>query len=140
MAARAAGVLDPEIVDWFASRGVGDAIDRVTTPTMFLQGTVDTLFPLDEATANYRSLRDRGVPTKLMWFCGGHGVCLTNTDDAARVRTATLEWLARYLRGDDTVDTGRPSTSWTTTARSGQATTCRHPPGISRRRRTRVST
>lgn len=106
MADAASGVIDAGTIDWFASRGVGDAIDRVETPTLFLQGTVDTLFPLDEAVANFRSLQQRGVPSRMVWFCGGHGVCLTNEDDSSRVVQATMDWLARYVQGDDSVDTG----------------------------------
>ncbi len=106
MAGAATGVIDPATVDWFASRGIGDDIDRVETPAMFLQGTVDTLFPLDEAVANFRSLQARGVPAKMLWFCGGHGLCLTNTDDSSRVLDATMDWLARYVQGDESVDTG----------------------------------
>jgi ABC-2 type transport system ATP-binding protein len=106
IAEAATGVLDPAEVDWFASRGVGDGIEHVAIPSLFIQGTVDTLFPLDEAVLNYQSLRARNVPTKLLWYCGGHGICLTNTDDAGRVRAATMAWLARYVQGDTTVDTG----------------------------------
>ena len=71
-----------------------------------MQGTVDNLFTLDEGVTNYRMLRDDGVPTSMLWFCGGHGVCLTNPGDPTRVATATMAWLDRYVKGDTTVTTG----------------------------------
>jgi ABC-2 type transport system ATP-binding protein len=61
-----------------ASRGPDYVLPQITTPTLLLQGTVDTLFPLREAVANYRALSDSNVPVKMVWFCGGHGVCLTS--------------------------------------------------------------
>lgn len=91
---------------WFDARGPGDDIDLVNVPTFLVQGTVDTLFTPDEAVTNYRSLRQRGVPVKMMWFCGGHGVCLTEPGDDARITEATLAWLARHLKQDESVDTG----------------------------------
>ncbi len=70
-----------------------------------MQGTVDNLFTLDEGIENYRILRDRNVPTAMVWFCGGHGVCLTNpgveTSD-----NAVLSWLNRYVKKDTSVKTG----------------------------------
>ena len=56
---------------------------------------------------NYRALRDNGMPLKMMWFCGGHGVCnvdrtapaARSRDSAARPR-APLAWFDRYLKGD----------------------------------------
>ncbi|HEV7524913.1 MAG TPA: alpha/beta fold hydrolase [Acidimicrobiia bacterium] len=100
-----------EIIDqadraWFASRGPGDLVNRISIPTLIIQGTVDNLFTLDEGITNYRILRDRGVPTAMLWFCGGHGVCLTNPGDPTRVGTALMAWLDRYVKRDTTVDTG----------------------------------
>ena len=81
-------------------------MDRISAPTLFVQGTVDTLFPLDEAVKNYRILRGKNVPTKMLWYCGGHGVCLTGQPDPDRVNNAVLAWLNRYVKGDQSVDTG----------------------------------
>ncbi len=92
--------------EWFAARGPGDLIDQVNVPTLFLQGTVDALFTLDEAVTNYRSLKERGVPAKMLWFCGGHGACLTEPGDPERLAEASFAWFERYLFDDASVDTG----------------------------------
>ncbi len=102
------GVISPADRAWFASRGPGDQIAKIKIPTLFIQGTVDTLFTLDEAVTNYRNLVARGVPTAMLWYCGGHGVCLTNAGDAKRSQHATTLWLQRWLQGDRSVDTGPP--------------------------------
>jgi ABC-2 type transport system ATP-binding protein len=94
------GTLGAADLRWFADRGPGDRVARVDVPTLFVQGTVDTLFTLDEAITNERILRRRHVPTAMLWFCGGHGTCLTSPGDPHRVSTATLAWLDRYLRDD----------------------------------------
>jgi ABC-2 type transport system ATP-binding protein len=83
---------------WFVSHGPGPLIDRVDVPTLFVQGTVDTLFTLDEAITNYHSLRSRGVPTAMLWYCGGHGVCLTPPGDAGAPDRETLAWLDHYVQ------------------------------------------
>lgn len=100
------GVVDPDDVDWFVERGPGDLVEDITAPTLFIQGTVDTLFTLDEAITNYRILRDNGVPTAMLWYCGGHGTCLTGADDTERVDAAAMAWLERYVQGDTDVETG----------------------------------
>jgi ABC-2 type transport system ATP-binding protein len=46
-----------------------------------------------------------GVPTAMLWTCGGHGVCLTNPGDPTTVAQATLAWLARYVQRDQSVAT-----------------------------------
>jgi ABC-2 type transport system ATP-binding protein len=100
------GVLSADDVAWFTARGPGDAIKKIDVPTLFVQGTVDTLFSLDEAITNYRILRSNGVPTAMLWFCGGHGTCLVNPGDPNRVAQATTNWLDRYLKRDTSVATG----------------------------------
>jgi len=94
------GTLSAADERWFQDRGPGDAIDQVDVPTLFVQGTVDTLFTLDEAITNHASLLARKVPTAMLWFCGGHGVCLTDPGDADRVSTESFAWLDRYLKDD----------------------------------------
>ncbi|MEZ5143149.1 MAG: alpha/beta fold hydrolase [Acidimicrobiales bacterium] len=104
--ATATGRTSDEDLAWYESRGPGDAVSRITAPTLIIQGTVDGLFTLDEGITNYRRLRDAGTPVSMVWFCGGHGVCLTDEGDPDRVRTAALAWLRRHVVGDTTVDTG----------------------------------
>ena len=51
-------------------------------------------------------LRAGGVTTSMLWFCGGHGVCLTDPGDTAAPEQATLAWLKRYVQRDTSVSTG----------------------------------
>ncbi|MGZ6996680.1 MAG: alpha/beta fold hydrolase [Acidimicrobiia bacterium] len=102
----ATGVIAPADRAWFIGRGPGALVKRISAPTLFIQGTVDTLFTLDEAVANYEILRARGTPTAMLWYCGGHGICLTDGGEAARTQDATTAWLRRWLQRDTTVDTG----------------------------------
>ncbi|SBS77792.1 X-Pro dipeptidyl-peptidase domain protein [uncultured Mycobacterium sp.] len=110
------GMLTQADQDLLAERGPGfpgNLIDQITTPTMFVEGTVDTLFTLQEADANAQILLDNGVATKMLWFCGGHGVCsndLFNTGGTL-IEKRTIEWLDRYVKGDDSVPTG-PQFEW----------------------------
>lgn len=109
---------------WFTDRGPGDeALAKVNAPTLVVGGTVDTLFGLDEDVKIYKALRRAGTPVRMMWFCGGHGVCLTGDGDAdstgpatlalrsQRVEDRTLAWFGRYLRRDSSIHTG-PGFEW----------------------------
>src|SRR5258708_11630502 len=44
----------------------------------------------------------------MLWFWGGHGICLTNAGDTALIDKDTIGWLDRYLLRRRTVDTGPP--------------------------------
>ncbi len=105
-AAVTSGAINADDRAFFESRGPGDLVARIKVPTLIVQGTIDNLFTLDEGIQIYRVLRDRGVPTAMMWFCGGHGVCLTDPGNPARVQTALINWLDRYVKEDSKIDTG----------------------------------
>jgi ABC-2 type transport system ATP-binding protein len=108
----ATGKLSADDRAWFASRGPGDAlVGRIRVPTLLVQGTADTLFPLNEAIANARILRRHHVRTKMVWFCGGHGVCLTGSGPAGHVEADVIAWLRRYVARDRSVRTG-PGFEW----------------------------
>jgi ABC-2 type transport system ATP-binding protein len=107
----ATGVMAPADEAWFAAHGPDLLLSKVKVPTLITQGTADTLFTLKEAIRNYASLRSRGVPVKMVWFCGGHGVCLTGSGEAGHVEHAVLSWLGRYLKRDTAVQTG-PRFEW----------------------------
>lgn len=105
-AAGPTGVVDPADVQWFADRGPGDLVDKITVPTLIIQGTVDTLFTLDEAVTNFEAISSNDVPVAMLWFCGGHGACLTPAGDEGRSGRAARAWLQRYVQGDTSVDLG----------------------------------
>jgi ABC-2 type transport system ATP-binding protein len=100
------GQFSEEDVNWFAARGPGALVQKIRIPTLLIQGTVDTLFTLDEAITNYRILRANKVPTKMIWFCGGHGACFTDAGPAGYVEDTTVRWFERYLKRDKSVATG----------------------------------
>lgn len=102
----ATGTITPSQRAWFAARGPGELVSRITVPTLIVQGTVDTLFTLEEGVENYRILRAGHVPVAMVWFCGGHGACLTPAGDVQLPTTATLAWLDRYVKRDVSVGTG----------------------------------
>jgi ABC-2 type transport system ATP-binding protein len=108
-------------VDWLDEHGPHHLLSQIEAPTLIAQGTVDTLFTLEEAHQNFLALKAAGVPAKMLWFCGGHGACLTESDsddpiggiagDSGRVQERKVAWFARYLLDDSSVDVG-PEFEW----------------------------
>ncbi len=108
-------------VQWLDDHGPDHLLPGLNAPTLIAQGTVDTLFTLDEAHRNFTQLKSQGVPVKMMWFCGGHGACLTGSDnpdpvsgiagDSGLVGERKLAWFKKYLQGDATSDIG-PEFEW----------------------------
>lgn len=94
------GTIDAGAVAFFDSRGPAQFLSRVKAPTLILQGTVDDLFTLDEGIENYQALHRQGTTVAMAWFCGGHGVCLTNPGSALQVGPLSLEWMEHYVADD----------------------------------------
>ncbi len=107
----ATGHFSAEDKQWFADRGPAALVSQIRAPTLLIQGTADTLFTPSEAMRNQELLRGSGVPLKLVWFCGGQGVCLTPKGPAGKVESVVVSWLRRYLAGDRFVATG-PAFEW----------------------------
>jgi ABC-2 type transport system ATP-binding protein len=107
----AGGTLSAEDRAWFASRGPGALVKRIKVPTLILQGTPDTLFTPSEAIDNYRILRRKGVPLKMLWFCGGHGTCSTGEGTPGHLEKRVVAWLRRYVMRKKKVRTG-PGFEW----------------------------
>ncbi len=97
------GVIDPKAVAFFTARGPAQFLSRVKVPTLILQGTVDDLFTLDEGIANYEALKKQGTTVSMAWFCGGHGVCLTDPGTAIDVGRLSLAWMQHYVARDSSV-------------------------------------
>ena len=93
---------------WLADHGPGALIGSIRAPALIMQGTTDTLFPLDQASAAFAALRRNGVPVQMLWYCGGHVACTADPGDPRTLARAGLAWLNRWLRRDPTVDTGAP--------------------------------
>ncbi len=126
----AGGTTSPTEEAWFAARGPGGSVAHIRMPTLIVQGTVDTLFTLQEGVDNYESLRAHGVPTAMLWFCGGHGVCLTSPGNGPSTEDATLAWLARYVKRDTSVDTGPAFTFVDQNGTAYTASSYPPPPGV----------
>jgi ABC-2 type transport system ATP-binding protein len=69
--------------------------DRITAPTLLVQGESDTLFGLDQADANAREIAANGTPVKVVWYAGGHDGAAPGQD----VRAAIGAWFDHYLAG-----------------------------------------
>ncbi len=128
----ALGYPDHTVLGWFGQRsmavyGAGPAGHVPDIPTLLEQGTVDTLFNLNDAWANYLELKGHhpNLPVKMIAFCGGHVSCPTgapptgaNYSDTASKSSPvgagesantfdenqTLYWFNHYLRGQGSGD------------------------------------
>ena len=98
----------------------GNSPDTVTAdiavPTLFLQGTVDTLFPLRQAMTNAEQIGVNGAPMKMIWYCGGHGKCLDPVDQDQQTTYLTgeiMNWMNAYVLNKGTTPAADPETfSW----------------------------
>ena len=97
------GNLSVEQQATLASSGPTVLLSKLSIPTMYDQGIVDALFPLQQALDNARTqLEDNPFfagnedLVKMIWFCGGHGVCTTQTT-AQQTEQNTLMFLENLL-------------------------------------------
>jgi ABC-2 type transport system ATP-binding protein len=85
----------------FLSNNSPDTVtSEITIPTLFLQGTVDTLFPLQQAMTNAEQIGVNGAPMKMIWYCGGHGKCLDPVDLDQQTTYTTgeiMSWMDTYV-------------------------------------------
>lgn len=90
---------------------IGYGVDRpIDVPTLVMQGSVDTLFNINEGLQIFEHVRGSGADARYIIFCGGHVSCPSSYDDAGdrdHLDQAILDWFAKHLRGED-VDTGPP--------------------------------
>lgn len=87
-----------EIVSLLRESSPAPVLDRITAPTLLLQGEQDSLFPLDQADANARGISAAGTEVAVRWLEGGHD----SGGDAASPDTFTgpvLAWFDDHLRG-----------------------------------------
>jgi ABC-2 type transport system ATP-binding protein len=118
----ATGEFTPADQAYFLARGPNSLLAQIHIPTLFMQGTDDTLFTLHEAIANFKTLEAQGVPVQMLWFCGGltggptaHGVCNTPVGPDPHIDTDyALRWLDHYLKG--TPGSVGPKFSWVSDA------------------------
>jgi ABC-2 type transport system ATP-binding protein len=111
----ATGAIPDDEIPWFDEHGPDFMLKKLDIPVMIAQGTVDTLFDLTQGHRNYQALKKNDIPLKMMWFCGGHGVCTVDSDsdspalgDSARVQKRRMQWFDRYLKGNKSTRTGPP--------------------------------
>ncbi|MBL7620730.1 alpha/beta fold hydrolase [Frankia sp. AgB1.8] len=108
-------------------------LDRITAPTVLIQGEQDSLFGLGQADANARGLAAHGTPVKEIWRSGGHD----GTTSAKELAGYVADWfgpvLLRHGRLDTSFDVAVPGSAISTdtgqavarTLRADDATTSR---------------
>ncbi|MEU4873368.1 alpha/beta fold hydrolase [Streptomyces sp. NPDC021608] len=85
------------------ARSPSAVADRIKVPTLLLQGQTDSLFTLAQSDAAEKAIRANGAPVDVDWIAGGHD---GGDLEAARVQSRVDAWFDRYLKGDESADTG----------------------------------
>jgi ABC-2 type transport system ATP-binding protein len=94
------GILTPGQKRFLEAASPSNVVEQIDIPVLFLQGTVDVLFPLQQAVTNAESVS--GQPVKMIWYCGGHGQCLDPIDPTKQtdfLTGQTMDWMDTYLLG-----------------------------------------
>jgi ABC-2 type transport system ATP-binding protein len=95
------GAATPADVALLERSSPASVLDRITAPTLLIQGEADSLFPLSEADANARGLAANGTTVQVAWFTGGHDGGSGPQSDQDRLNDLTDRWLDHYLKGPD---------------------------------------
>jgi ABC-2 type transport system ATP-binding protein len=70
-------------------------LDRISAPTLIIQGEQDSLFGLDQADANARGIAANGTPVKVIWRSGGHD----GGGSGSEVTDALVSWFDQAFAG-----------------------------------------
>ena len=96
------GRADQATVDLLRRDSPVSVADKITAPTLLVQGEQDTLFGLDQADATARQLAKNNVPVKVSWYPGGHDGGPPGDD----VRSEVADWFTYYLMGGKSPNPG----------------------------------
>ena len=105
LAIATAGTMTPEAAELLEASSPAGELERVTAPTLLVQGQDDTLFDLAQAAANADAIAAAGTPVRQRWVPGGHqqvafGAGSEEIDQEVRA------WLDRWL---DAAGAGNPA-------------------------------
>ncbi|MFE7382433.1 alpha/beta fold hydrolase [Streptomyces zhihengii] len=98
-----AGRPDAEARRLLEERSPSAVADRIKVPTLIVQGQSDSLFPLTHADSIAEAVSAGGAPVAVDWISGGHDGGDRETD---RVEARIGDWFDRYLKQDESADTG----------------------------------
>ncbi|GAA6525399.1 alpha/beta fold hydrolase [Intrasporangium sp. DVR] len=85
-------------------------LDRVTAPTLLIQGIADSLFGLEHADATARGLAAAGTPVAVRWSDGGHD---GPSSREAEETEAAQAWLDHYVRDGASPESALPVAGFT---------------------------
>lgn len=73
-------------------------VDRVTTPTLILQGAADDRCPVGQAEQWFTALRERDVPTRLVLYPGGSHLFVLSGPPSHRADYSqrVIDWVEQY--------------------------------------------
>ena len=116
------GQADAKLGALLDESGLEKIVPAIRAPTLIIQGEDDTLFPLDQADANFRAL-PATTPAAMKWVAGGHDGEISVeplVDDLE-------EWFGRYLKRDGSPSDSSFSTLMPETSLLGQDRGTRDP-------------
>ncbi|MGH8892734.1 MAG: CocE/NonD family hydrolase [Actinomycetes bacterium] len=111
------GYPDQATLDFSRHASAASYVDKVTAPTLVVQGQKDSLFNLQEAVATYRALQAQGTPAQMIWQSWGHSfgdvpapgeLDLSGDSDlrSTYLGGRFLDWFDRWVKGDTSRSTG----------------------------------
>jgi ABC-2 type transport system ATP-binding protein len=126
LAAAETGEADHKLKALLDESGLEKILPAVKAPALIIQGEDDTLFPLDEADANFRGL-PAATPAEMKWVAGGH-----DTEISVDPLIDDLEaWFGRYLKRDGSTPDGSFSVLVPETSLLGEDRGTREPQTLS---------
>jgi ABC-2 type transport system ATP-binding protein len=101
LAAAETGEADRKLTALLDESGLEKILPSIKAPTLIIQGEDDTLFPLDQADANFRGLPVT-TPAQMKWVSGGH-----DAEISVDPLIDDLEaWFGRFLKRDGSAADG----------------------------------
>jgi ABC-2 type transport system ATP-binding protein len=88
------GRASAKTVDLLRSVSPVAVADKITQPTLLVQGEQDTLFGLDQADATARQIDEAGGEVKVVWYTGGHD----GGRPGPELRAEIADWFDFHLR------------------------------------------
>lgn len=82
-----------------SSSGPTSLLNNLKIPVLLMSGTVDVLFTIQQAIDNAETILANGnTDVKMVWYCGGHGVCLTGPTSPNPNIANTITFLNEELK------------------------------------------